>query len=176
MLPIKDVTKGMLFHLAGVMMSHALCQRSSIGFPVLAPHVYSYIVAQPEDETTSVMKKEHIPLDASTALLHEFISDLELCNIDVNIQTLLEESNPKSEAFWQIINSSEWLKERVIDIKGRDFLLQHLVSHELLTARRNEIDDLHRVSKLLGSSHCSSNTKNSVRSFLLSLRIPYHHI
>lgn len=30
MAPIKDATKGMLFHLAGSNISHVLCQRSSI--------------------------------------------------------------------------------------------------------------------------------------------------
>jgi hypothetical protein len=29
-------------------------------------------VGEEEDETTSTMKKQHIPLDASTELLHEF--------------------------------------------------------------------------------------------------------
>ena len=67
MVPIKDATKGVLFHLAGVIVSHALFQRSSIGFPVLAPYMYSYLVGEEEDETTSTMKKQHIPLDASTA-------------------------------------------------------------------------------------------------------------
>ena len=38
----KDATTGVLFHLAGVIVSHTLFQRSSIGFPVLAPYVYSY--------------------------------------------------------------------------------------------------------------------------------------
>ena len=77
MVPIKDATKGMLFQLAGVIVSHALFQRSSIGFPFLAPHIYSYIVGEEEDETISKITKEHIPLDSSTALLHEFINCLE---------------------------------------------------------------------------------------------------
>ena len=62
MVPIKDATKGMLFQLAGVIVSHALFQKRSIGFPCLAPHIYSHIAGEEEDETTSKMKKQHIPL------------------------------------------------------------------------------------------------------------------
>ena len=62
MVPIKDATKGMLFQLAGVIVSHALFQKSSIGFPFLAPHIYSHIVGEEEDETTSKMKNPaHFP-------------------------------------------------------------------------------------------------------------------
>ena len=55
-----------------------------------------------------------------------------------------------SEAFWQLINSSWWPKEQVIDIKTRDFLLQHLVYHELLTSQKNEIEELKEGLKSLG--------------------------
>lgn len=149
MVPIKDATKGMLFQLAGVIVSHALFQRSSIGFPFLAPHIYSYIVGEEEDETMAKMEKEHIPLDSSTALLHEFINCLETCENDGDIHQLLEE-NPKSEAFWQIINSSRWPKEKVISMTSKDFLLQHLVSHELLVSRKNEIQEFSEGLKSLG--------------------------
>ena len=149
MVPIKDATKGMLLHLAGTIVSHALFQRSSIGFPFLAPHIYSHIVGDPDDETTSLMKKQHVPLDASTALLHEFINNLESCNNNAEIELLLE-GNSKSEAFWQIINSSRWPKEKVIDIASKDFLLQHLVYHELLASRKNEIEEFSEGLKSLG--------------------------
>ena len=149
MVPIKDATKGVLFHLAGVIVSHALFQKSSIGFPVLAPHIYSHIVGEEEDETTSKMKKQHIPMDASTALLHEFIDCLERCLNDEDIHQLLE-VNLKCEAFWQIINSSRWPKEKVINIASKEFLLQHLVSHELLVSRKNEIEEFSEGLKSLG--------------------------
>ncbi|CAB4020410.1 E3 ubiquitin- ligase SMURF2-like [Paramuricea clavata] len=148
MVPIKDETKGMLFQLAGVIVSHALFQRSSIGFPFLAPHIYSYIVGEEEDETISKITKEHIPLDSSTALLHEFINCLETCKNDDDIHQLLEE-NSKCEAFWQIINSSRWPKEKVINMSSKDFLLQHLVSHELLVSRKNEIQEFSEGLKSL---------------------------
>ena len=148
MVPIKDATKGMLFQLAGVIVSHALFQRSSIGFPFLAPHIYSYIVGEEEDETISKITKEHIPLDSSTALLHEFINCLETCENDDDIHQLLEE-NSKCEAFWQIINSSRWPKEKVISMSSKDFLLQHLVSHELLVSRKNEIQEFSEGLKSL---------------------------
>jgi hypothetical protein len=134
MVPIKDATKGMLF--PGCWCN---CKRSSVGFPFLAPHIYSYIVEE-EDETISKITKEHIPLDSSTTLLHEFINCLETCENDDDIHQLLEE-NSKCKAFWQIINLSRWPKEKVINMSSKDFLLQHLVSHELLVSRKNEIQE-----------------------------------
>ena len=41
-------------------------------------------------------------------------------------------------------------KEQLIDINTRDFLLQQLVYHELLTSRKNEIDELKEGLKSLG--------------------------
>ena len=84
MVPIKDATKGMPFQLAGVIVSHALFQKSSIGFPCLAPNIYSHIAGEEEDETTSKMKKQHIPLDASTALLHEFIESVKVMMVSTS--------------------------------------------------------------------------------------------
>ncbi len=140
MVPIKDATKGILFQLAGVVISRAFLQRSSIGFPYLAPHIYSQIVEEEEDEIATQMKKEHIPLDASTALLHEFLTALENCTTDEDVHALLEE-NVKNEAYWQIINSSRWPKEKIVDISSKEFLLQHLIFHELLVSRKNEIEE-----------------------------------
>ena len=36
MVPIKDATKDILFQIAGIIVSHFLCQEASAGFPVLA--------------------------------------------------------------------------------------------------------------------------------------------
>ena len=149
MVPIKDATKGSLFQLAGIVISHALLQQSSIGFPYLAPHIYSQIVGEKEDEIATQMKKEHIPLDASTALLHEFLIALENCLTDKDVHALLEE-NEKSEAYWQIVNSSRWPKEKTIDISNKEFLLQHLIFHELLVSRKNEIEEFSYGLKHLG--------------------------
>ncbi len=105
MISIKDVTKEVLFQLAVVIISHSVSQQASNGFPALAPHIYAYIVRYPEDEMALLMKKEFIPLDASTSLQHELLTGLEACKSDADIQNLLEE-NKMSEAFWQLINSS----------------------------------------------------------------------
>ena len=68
---------------------------------------------------------------------------------DQDIHVLLEE-NLKSEAYWQIINSSRWPKEKIIDISNKEFLLQHLVFHELLVSRKNEIEEFSEGLKHLG--------------------------
>lgn len=149
MVPIKDATKGMLFQLAGIVISHAFLQRSSIGFPHLAPHVYSQIVREEDDEIEAQMKKDYIPVDASTALLHEFLKALENCTTAEDVHVLLEK-NAMSEAYWQIINSSRWPKEKIIDISSKEFLLQHLIFHELLVSRKNEIEEFSDGLKHLG--------------------------
>ncbi|CAB3981987.1 Hypothetical predicted protein [Paramuricea clavata] len=53
-----------------------------------------------------------------------------------------------SEAFWELINSSRWPKEQPVNISTRDFLLQHLVHHELLTSKKNELNDLRGLKSL----------------------------
>mgnify|MGYP002803377683 CR=1 FL=1 len=149
MVPIIDATKGSLFQLAGIVITHAILQQSSIGFPYLSPHIYCQIVGEKEDEIATQIRKEHIPLDASTALLHEFLTALENCLTDEDVHVLLE-GNEKSEAYWQIVNSSKWPKEKTIDISKKEFLLQHLIFHELLVSRKNEIEEFSYCLKHLG--------------------------
>ena len=50
---IKDATKGLLFQLSGMIISHSVSQEASIGLPVLAPYLYAYIVGFPEHEIAS---------------------------------------------------------------------------------------------------------------------------
>ena len=68
MIPIKDATKGLLFQLAGAIISHSVSQKGSIGFPIIAPHLCAYIVGYSDDEITLLMKKNYIPFNAS--MLH----------------------------------------------------------------------------------------------------------
>ena len=149
MVPVKDATKGILFHIAGMIISHAVCQKCAIGFPILAPHIYAHIIGQSDDEIAPLMKKEYIPLDASTSLLHDLLTGLDLCKNGADILALLE-GNEKSDAFWQLINSSRWPKEKLVDITTREFLCQHLVYNELLTSRKNEISEFKEGLKSLG--------------------------
>ena len=99
LIPIKDATKGLLFQLAGMIISHSVNQEASIGLPVLAPYLYAYIVGIPEEEIAFLVRKEFIPLDASTAMLHDLVTGLDACKSNADIQVLLEE-NQMSEAFW----------------------------------------------------------------------------
>ena len=164
LIPIKDATKGLLFQLAGVIISHSVSQQASIGFPTLAPYLYAYIVGYAEDEIALLMKKEFIPLDASTSVLHDLLTGLEACKNDADIQVLLEE-NQMSEAFWQLINSSRWPKEQPVNISTRDFLLQHLVNHELLASRKNELNELREGLKSMGFLDLISKNKEMFKVF-----------
>ena len=77
---------------------------------------------------------------------------MHLCCIYADIQALLEE-NEKSEAFWQLINCSRrWPKEKPVNITTRDFLLQHLMHHELLTIKEelNTVEEFKEGLKSLG--------------------------
>lgn len=158
LVPIKDATKGVLFQLAGVIISHSVCLQASVGFPVIAPYVYEYIVGSPEDKIELLMKKDLIPLDASTSLLLDLLNGLELCKSDADIEALLE-GNKSSEAFWQLLNSSRWPKEQPVNINNKDYVLQHLIQHELLTARKNEINDFKEGLKSLGFLDLVSQNK-----------------
>ncbi len=157
-IPIKDATKGVLFQIAGAIISHSVYLQASIGFPIIAPYVYEYIVGSPEDKIELLMKKDFIPLDASTSLLHDLLNGLESCKTDADIDDLLEE-NKSSEAFWQLINSSRWPKEQAININNKDYLLQHLVHHELLVSRKNELNEFKEGMKSLGFLDLVSKNK-----------------
>ena len=54
-----------------------------------------------------LMKKEFIPLDVSTSVVHDLLTGLEAGKNDADIQVLLE-SNQMSAAFWQLIDASRW--------------------------------------------------------------------
>ena len=108
------------------------------------------MVGAGEDEIAPLMNRtEFIPLDSSTSVLHDFLTSLIECKNDTDVESL-PETNKMSEALWQLINSSRWPKEQLININTKDFLLQHLVYHELLTSRKNEIEELKEGIKLLG--------------------------
>ena len=98
MVPIKDSTKGILFYVAGMIMAYAVYLRGSVGFPILAPHVYCYIVEDKEEEIMSMMKQDLIPVDASTSLLHQLLDGLHKCETNNDFDELLEKSD-QCEAF-----------------------------------------------------------------------------
>ena len=75
-----------------MIISHSVSQEASIGLPVLAPYLYAYIVGFPEEEIAFLVKKEFIPLDASTSMLHYLVTGLDACKSNADIQVLLEES------------------------------------------------------------------------------------
>ena len=162
MVPVKDATKGILFQIAGTIISHGILQRGSVGFPVLAPHIYGYIVGDDMDQITSTMRKDCIPLNASTVLLHNFLALLENCRNSADIENILE-GNEKSEAFWQLINCSRWPNERVINIDTKEFLIQHLICNELLSSRKNELDDFKKGLETLGFLKLVQQNKDKLK-------------
>ena len=95
-------------------------------------------------------------------MMHDLVTGLDACKSNADIQVLLEE-NQMSEAFWKVINSSRWPKEQVVNITTKDFLLQHLVVNELLTSRKNELDELKEGLKALGFLDLISKNKEACR-------------
>ena len=93
-IPIKDATKCVLVQIAGAIISHSFYLQASIGFPIIAPYVYEYIVGSPEDKIELLIKKDLIPLDASASLLHDLLNGLESCKTDADIDALLEGNIP----------------------------------------------------------------------------------
>ena len=73
-----------------MIISHSLSQQASIGFLVLAPYVYAYMVGAGEDEVAPLMNKNFIPLDASTSVLHDFLTSLADCENDADVESLVE--------------------------------------------------------------------------------------
>lgn len=88
-IPIKDATKDLLFQLTGMIISHSLSRQASIGFPVLAPYIYAYLVGADEDKIVPLLNKNFIPLDVSSSVLHYFLTFLAACENDVDVEALL---------------------------------------------------------------------------------------
>ena len=65
MLPVKDSSKGLLFQLAGIIVSHSIAQGGP-SFSALCPAVYFYLAGANPLYVLSQLKKQDIPLNAGT--------------------------------------------------------------------------------------------------------------
>lgn len=167
MIPIKDATKLILFRLVGMMVSHSIIQKASIGFPVLSPYIYSYLTGDSEEEITCKMNKETIPKNAATSTLHDLLDDLILCEDEAALNGVLE-GNPRSEAYWTVINSSHWPKEQAITMSNKDLLIQQIIFNELLSSRKHEIDEFREGLESIGILQLIQKHKKGSHVFLCS--------
>ena len=142
LIPIKDITKGVLFRVAGMIIAHALIHEHPGGFPVLANCFYLHLLKAEENVVMAALSKSVIPKHSGTESLITLIEKLECCKLKGDVDTLLYSDSSEADIYWTIINSSHWPKQNQISIANISILIQHLMYNEIILSRRNETEEL----------------------------------
>ena len=111
-LPIKDSSKHMLFHISGIVIAHALLQKG-VTFSCLCPALYYYLVGQ-TDQIAISMCKSDIPLTASTEAVLNLVSELDECISEERLSEILDDDNKL-----QLISNAHWPVEVWITMKNK---------------------------------------------------------
>ena len=75
MLPVKDSSKGLLFQLAGIIVSHSIVQGGP-SFSALCPAIYFYLADADPLYVLSQLRRQDIPLNAGTLVYLYFLLHL----------------------------------------------------------------------------------------------------
>ena len=113
--------------------------QSGPGFPYLADWVVDYILG--EDPSNLPISKEYITLSEMTSTL---------LNLTEEALHGVLETHPKSAAFWEVINASEWSSTELITIGNKGCLVHELIHNELVRCRKDQLDSLRKGLESLG--------------------------
>lgn len=72
MLPVKDSSKGLLFQLAGIIVSHSIAQGGPSS-SALCPAIYFYLADANPLYVLSQLRRQDIPLNAGTLVYLQFL-------------------------------------------------------------------------------------------------------
>lgn len=156
LLPVKDITKAVLFKVAGMIIVHSLIAGVDTGFPVLAKPYFLHMCGRDTDSLIESLNKSHIPANATTENLIELIESLDQCKTKDDIDKLLYKDNQKQDVFWSLINSAHWPADKNINKENVPLLVQQLILNDVILSRRNSSDMLFE-----GLSSC--NFLNTIR-------------
>ena len=117
----------------------SLCFARCLGFPYLAEWFADQLLEGDNSNTVSLIFKDDIPKNAITEKLLDFVEKLDSA---VNQQTIDEilENDPQKEAFWEVINASEWSSTEVITMHNKSLLIQERMTNELIQKQMNQVD------------------------------------
>ena len=139
-------SKSIQFEVVGALIAHSVLQ-SGPGFPYLADWVVDYILG--EDPSNLPISKEYITLSEMTSTLLNLIEELDEAKTEEALHGVLE-THPKSAAFWEVINASEWSSTELIKIGNKGCLVHELIHNELVRRRKDQLDSLRKGLESLG--------------------------
>lgn len=150
LVPIKDSTKLVLFRLVGMLVVHVILQDGPLySIPTLAPCLVETALGAQFETVSMYLSKHHIPLNASTEMLHDLIECIDKAKSNDEIQELLF-ADDKKDVYWQLINSSHWPTAQPIKTENKNLMIQELVYNELVSSRRAEIAEFEAGLETLG--------------------------
>ena len=139
-------SKGVQFQVVGALIAHSVSQGGP-GFPFLSEWVVNYLL---DSETANLaINKDDIIKSEVTATLLEVIGKIDKAKNQEELTAVLEE-DPQHDAYWQAINDSEWSSTEVITMNNKAFLIQELISNELVRRRKCQLDALQSGLNSLG--------------------------
>ncbi len=150
LLPIKDTTKLFLFRVAGTLLVHTVIQDGPVTMlPKLAKAILFSMLGKDVSDINLQLSKHDIPLSARTENIHCLIEELDDASSDIQVHSILEESQ-KSEAYWQIINASHWPMTEAITLKNKNNLILELIYNETVRTRFDVMNEFKKGLETLG--------------------------
>lgn len=150
LVPIKDVTKMFLFRLCGMMVVHTVVQGGPTqNLPQLAPSVVSALLGESSDAVYSHLSKHDIPLNAATENLHYLVEELDLAMDEKSVKDVFA-SSERSDAYWQIVNSSHWPIHETIQNCNKSSFIQEIMYNEIIRSRNELIKEMRHGLDTLG--------------------------
>ena len=133
-IPCKSAGSLLTFKLFGALIDQSIIQGGP-GLGILPPWCYRYIATGSFESASELLSKDDIPLNAATALIHSFITDMQSADTDEKVDKLLEDGSTTGDVYQQIVNGSSWDITKEINSKNRGVLIFEVIVDEALRKR-----------------------------------------
>lgn len=133
-IPRKSAGSLLTFKLFGALIGHSIIQGGP-GIGILPPWCYRYIATGSFESASELLTKDDIPLNAATALIHSFITDMQSADTDEKVEKLLDDGSTTGDVYQQIVNGSSWDITKEITSKNRGMLIFEVIVDEALRKR-----------------------------------------
>ena len=121
-----------IFKIVGIIVAHSILQGVS-----LFNHIPSWIVDIMINDLSGDISVDQIPVTAATGCLLNFITSLETCKSDEDIQLLF--TGADRPAFKQLISSLDWAPVKIIIMENRNILINMLIYEETVMRRERKM-------------------------------------
>ena len=157
-------SKGIQFEIAGGLIAHSVLQGGP-GFPYLAEWFVDLLFEDDTSNTVCLISKDHIPKNAMTEKLLDLVEKLDS---SVNQQAIDEilDNDLQKEAFWEVINASEWSSTEAITMHNKALLIQELITNELIQKRMHQVSSFRKGLAVLDFFPILKKHKDEAKSLL----------